>query len=358
MRVGVYAIALNEDDNVRGWLDAIGDQADHVLVADTGSTDPTRARLSARGVAVHDIAIRPFRFDGAWNAALALMPADLDVVVACSLDIRLPPDWRATLEREWPTAVGDRPVALQPWFEVNGMTWRHSFIHSRHGLHYRFPFHELLLPQRGEVLTAPSSMTFTHPDHGSRQTDPERNLELLRMAIAESPHELRHQHYYGRELMYAGRWNEAIPVLTGHATSTAWAPDRSESWVYVGDCMKESMPTVEVPTGPYRMATIVSPDRREGWVKLAELCRLQAKWSECLDAAEHALAITTKHRHFNWPWAWGTEPADCAALACLFLGRYEDAILYGKQALELEPDNERLKVNLADYERHAAAMSA
>lgn len=353
MRIGVYAIALNEEPNVAGWADAIDNKADHVLIADTGSTDQTRDLAHARGIAVHEIALRPFRFDDAWNAALALMPADIEVCVAISLDVRLPPGWRATLESEW-HASG--PTMLRPWFDVDGLTWRWPFVHSRHGLRYRFPFHELLLPVVGDAHHIDSSMTFTHVGDGSRQTDIERNLALLRTAIAENPHDLRQQHYYGRELMYAGRWNEAIAILAGHAASDAWAPDRSESWIYVGDCMVESMPIIEVPDGPYRMATRVSPDRRETWVKLATLYRKQSRWSECLAAATHALSIVERTAHFNHGWAWGPEAADCAALASLFLGRYANAVAFGETALALEPDNERLVRNLEDYRAQADVM--
>lgn len=349
MRVGVYAIALNEADNVGGWATAIDNKADHVLIADTGSTDQTRDLARERGIEVHELALRPFRFDDAWNAALALMPADIEVCVAISLDVRLPDGWRATLESEW-SAQG--PTMLRPWFDVNGLTWRWPFVHSRYGLRYRFPFHELLLPVEGSAHHIDSAMTFTHMGEGTRQTDHERNLALLRIAIAENPHDLRQLHYYGRELMYACRWNDAIAVLTGHAASDAWGPDRSESWIYVGDCMVESMPIVEVPDGPYRMATRVSPDRRETWVKLATLYRKQSRWTECLAAATRALEIVTRHEHFNHAWAWGPEAADCAALASLFLGHYADAVRYGEIALALEPGNERLKVNLLDYEQH------
>src|SRR5258708_33154724 len=53
------------------------------------------------GVAVHRISIRPWRFDDARNAAMALIPADVDVCCTMDMDRFLEPGWRAKLEAAW-----------------------------------------------------------------------------------------------------------------------------------------------------------------------------------------------------------------------------------------------------------------
>ena len=63
MKVAVYTIALNESAHVERWANSAGD-ADYRVVADTGSTDDTVERLTAAGVMVNRIAIRPWRFAG------------------------------------------------------------------------------------------------------------------------------------------------------------------------------------------------------------------------------------------------------------------------------------------------------
>ena len=78
MKVAVYTIALNEAANAQRWADSAAD-ADYRIVADTGSSDDTVERLTRAGVTVHQIAIRPWRFDDARNAAMALIPDDVDV---------------------------------------------------------------------------------------------------------------------------------------------------------------------------------------------------------------------------------------------------------------------------------------
>ena len=86
MKIAVYAIALNEEKHVMRWLEATKD-ADVRLVADTGSTDKTVQLLQgAPNVIVHQISVQPFRFDDARNAALALLPADVDMCLSLDLD--------------------------------------------------------------------------------------------------------------------------------------------------------------------------------------------------------------------------------------------------------------------------------
>ena len=87
MKVCVYAIALNEA-HFAARLAASCREADMVLVADTGSTDDTVAALRAEGVVVESISVKPWRFDDARNAALALIPDDIDVCISAYLAAR------------------------------------------------------------------------------------------------------------------------------------------------------------------------------------------------------------------------------------------------------------------------------
>ena len=49
--------------------------------------------------------------------------------------------------------------------------------------------------------------------------------------------------------------------------------------------------------------------------------------------------------------SWGEEPFDHAALAAYHLGMYERAVVYGQEALDMNPTNARLLTNLAFYEQ-------
>jgi hypothetical protein len=52
--------------------------ADIILIGDTGSTDDTVQLSQQHGAKVVDIRIKPWRFDKAREAVLALLPDDVD----------------------------------------------------------------------------------------------------------------------------------------------------------------------------------------------------------------------------------------------------------------------------------------
>jgi glycosyltransferase involved in cell wall biosynthesis len=81
MKVAVYTIALNEAKHVKRWYEASKD-ADYHLIADTGSTDETVKIAKKLGINVYTISIKPWRFDDARNAALALIPDDVDYCIS------------------------------------------------------------------------------------------------------------------------------------------------------------------------------------------------------------------------------------------------------------------------------------
>lgn len=200
MKIAAYAIALNEHRNLPDWRTSTAD-ADLSLIVDTGSTDGTAELADAH------ITIRPFRFDDARNAALALIPADVDICIALDLDERLSDGWRAALETAW------TPTANNAWisFNFNG-DWflQNNRVHSRHGWRWKHPCHEALVRSIGGDLNAvhaPEVRMVHQPD----TSKPRPNyLELLAWGQWEDPTSTRMLHYYGRELMFQGYPRDAI----------------------------------------------------------------------------------------------------------------------------------------------------
>jgi glycosyltransferase involved in cell wall biosynthesis len=80
LKIAVYAISKNEEQFVERFCASCKD-ADLVLIADTGSTDGTVEKARECGASVYSIHISPWRFDLARNAALALVPSDIDICI-------------------------------------------------------------------------------------------------------------------------------------------------------------------------------------------------------------------------------------------------------------------------------------
>lgn len=209
MKIAVYTICKNEEHNARRWLSTTKD-ADLRVIVDTGSTDLTLHRLSINSVSVvtGSISIEPFRFDDARNAALALVPPDMDVCVSLDMDEVLSPNWRSVIEHQW----GELQSCKAAWFDFNygGTSFlQNTRIHSRHGWRWKYPYHEGIYPNmEGPASVALSGLTITHkpPKWKAR---PNIALRNLAWGLFENPGDLRMLHYYGRELLWNGYFKEA-----------------------------------------------------------------------------------------------------------------------------------------------------
>ena len=106
MKVAVYSIAKDEAAHVERWASSAAD-ADHIVLLDTGSTDGTPDVAEALGVDVWVRTFRPWRFDHARNAALALVPDDVDYCIALDLEgnaqFTLESDFKRALLENFPT---------------------------------------------------------------------------------------------------------------------------------------------------------------------------------------------------------------------------------------------------------------
>lgn len=80
MKISVYAICKNEEKFAARWAASM-QEADQVVVLDTGSTDGTVEQLRQAGVQVYEKKIEPWRFDVARNEALALVDDDTDICI-------------------------------------------------------------------------------------------------------------------------------------------------------------------------------------------------------------------------------------------------------------------------------------
>ncbi len=100
LKICVYAICKNEASFVDSWMDSMN-EADIIVVTDTGSEDDTVEKLKERGAIVYVDIVKPWRFDVARNISLDHVPEDVDICVCTDLDERFEPGWRKRLEEAW-----------------------------------------------------------------------------------------------------------------------------------------------------------------------------------------------------------------------------------------------------------------
>ena len=148
MKIVVYTISKNEEKFVSRFVNSMN-EADDIIVLDTGSTDKTVAKLKEYGVTVYEKKIIPWRFDTARNECLAYVPEDTDICIAADLDEVFVPGWRQTLEEYWQKEKPTRVKYTYNWkLDEEGnpkVTFLANKIHSRQNYHWQNAVHEILV---------------------------------------------------------------------------------------------------------------------------------------------------------------------------------------------------------------------
>jgi tetratricopeptide (TPR) repeat protein len=343
LNICVYAISKNEEMFVERFCEAAKD-ADTVFIADTGSTDRTVAKAIECGADVAAIAINPWRFDDARNAALALIPRDVDVCVSLDLDEELQPGWREEIERVWTPGT----TRLRYGFDWGcGIIFHYEKIHARHGYRWLHPCHEYPVPYLIEERYAHTDMLMV-----VHKPDPTKSrgqyLPLLEMSVKEDPIDPRNAFYYARELSFHGHWQEAIAECERYLAlpGATWANERCYAYRVMARCWAE-LGDVEAALKAARMGVIEAPNTREPWCEIAKLCYREQRWAECYGAAKSALAIEQREWVYTVdPEVWGAMPHDYASIAAWNLGMRDEAIRQIGLAIEKNPTDERLQANM------------
>jgi glycosyltransferase involved in cell wall biosynthesis len=358
LKVAIYTIALNEAANVDRWADSVRD-ADYRIVVDTGSTDDTVERLMKAGVTVHRIAIRPWRFDTARNAAMALIPADVDICVTMDMDRFFEAGWRAKLEEVWTAETSalfckviyrasiDDPTPLRSWSAKN--------FHHRWGYRFNRPVHEALVYSGDREVTATCDQIVMYEVQDLSKETRNLYLPLMELAHQEDPDDAQICFWLGREYMWATQHERGCNLLERYLklpTST-WRDERSEAMRYLARMQPE------LRTTWLDRARVEAPYRREIWLGLAEELHSKSDWLNLFWACSNGIEKThPSGSYLDEASSWGFRLFDLGAIAAWRLNAMDLAVTWGRRALELQPGDKRLSDNLAFFIRRSEEVRA
>ena len=374
MKIVVYAIAHNEGKFVDRWMDSM-QEADAVVVLDTGSTDDTVAKLKSRGALVGITQYakwrtineykqiiaegkkKPWRFDWARNDSIDLANIrvpDADLLVCTDLDEVLLPGWRAKLEAAWQEAIATckNPTTAQYEYVWNfnpdgsdGTKFLYEKVHTPHSARWTHPVHEILSYGDGKRMVQVKGMRLEH--HADPTKSRGQYLHLLELSVEEAPNDDRNMHYLGREYMFYRRWEDSIRTLKRHLNmpSANWRAERAASMRFIARCYGE--------LGDYlrkeiwlRRAITEEPSQREAALELAEMMHAHKDWPALVRACEACLAVKErKMSYLTKAEAWGYRPHDLYSIGLWYTGHRKEAIRENMRALELNPNDERLRNN-------------
>jgi len=348
MKIAVYAISKNEENFVKKFCES-AKGADLILIADTGSTDKTVELARECGAVVHEICITPWRFDKARDAALALVPRDIDVCISLDLDEMLEPGWREEIERVWTEGVTRMSYKFD-WSQ--GIVFFSQKIHARHGYFWKHPCHEYPVPDPRikEVWANTDKLLVTH--HPDPTKSRSQYMDILKVAVAEDKECPRNAFYYARELFFYSQWEEAIAALHKYLAlpGATWANERAYAMRLIGKC-HANLKQIPEAFKWSRLAVAEDPTVRETWLDLAMLAYSQNAWNECLAASVAAIDIKDRQLIYTAdPASWGERPYDFASIAAWNLGMKDRAIEFCKKALEFNPTDTRMLNNLKTME--------
>ena len=324
-------------------------EADEIYVLDTGSTDNTVEKLKSHGINVKVEEIKPWRFDVARNKSLDLVPLDTDICVCTDLDEVLNSGWRNELEKTWNNA--NRMRYKYNWALDNNneplVTFLYEKIHDRKHYKWVYPVHEVLeCDLENEQVSINTNIVLNHyPDKNKSRSS---YLPLLELSVEENPENDRNLHYLGREYMYYEKWNEAIDTLERHLNlkSSTWKDERAASMRFIARSYMGLKRTMDAKMW-LEKAIEEAPYLRESYLELAFLKYYQKNYTESYHYAHQALSITEKsNSYINEPFAWDYHVYDLLSILSFELHFYEEAFLYAKKALQLNPKDKRIRNNV------------
>lgn len=345
-RIGVYSLAKNESRHVEAWA-AATIAADVRVVTDTGSTDETVGLLEAAGVTVARSYVLPWRWDVAWTQALCNLPPDLDIAFRIDLDERPQPGWREAIEAAWDGTANN--LLYDYWWSMTEkgeplLRFWCDRVHARSGFRWMQATHEGLVCWSGEKRQkrCEGLVVEHHRDAGKVHKS---DLELLRVAVRESPQDARARWYLAREMDYAGM-PTAAAEFAGYLRMAGGNPhERSYAFRRLASLTGEAR--------HLDAAAKESPAEPDAWERLALAAHHRGDWAASLELAERAIAAPVS-THASDPVSKG-RAHELASIALWKLGRRADALPHAKSAAAQLHWDERIVANAAAMEQQVTA---
>ncbi len=367
-KICVYAICKDEKHFVDRWLDSM-QEADYIVVLDTGSTDGTFEALKAdkRVTAVEQKVIKPWRFDVARNESMKLIPEDANILICTDLDEILRPGWAKTLREKWKEGYHVRGNYQYIWSHTEtgepGRVFVYDKIHDRNWK-WAFPVHEMLVDTAGRDGQYISEHTILIWDEIVLEhfPDPTKSrssyLPLLELRAKENPDDYYGLFYLSHEYNYRGMYDKSINLLKRLVSDFGYKFSTTEiaaAYLFLGDDYRE-LGDKQMALYYYNLGIQAEPTFRECYLNAAEVYNELQMYDAAV--AYVKMALKKGWRHYVWVErdnSYKGQPADILSIAYYYLAMSEEAeeriqMLqranhYMNEALQYKPQDERLLFN-------------
>lgn len=360
LKICVYAICKNEEKFVDRWVESLKDEADCVVVLDTGSTDSTVEKLKAYEpfvtVKQYDYFKESgiFRFDKARNDSMKLIPIDTDICVVFDLD-QVPRKGWSEIVRE---SISWGNMEVHGYIidhdengnELNRWESRNVHVNSPFYIWTRIIHEGIEYYGKERKYNTVFREEFVIDHYPDNKKDRSLYKTLLEYAVQEYPRDPYYAIYLGIELNRRYSRTEAAKAFRRALSDCNFANSKDIEYQI---CIN----LANVTDSNYE--AIISLDRaKEIGIKSRRLYKTYADIYEAMgekDKAMHSLVEALKIESYSSDWTDDFYLYTGYIEDKLSLFYYYDkndsltAIEYCAKALKLDPNNERIKTNMKFY---------
>lgn len=350
--VSLCMIVKNEEDVLERCLKSVAGLVDEIIIVDTGSTDRTREIATHFTNQIFDF---PWQDDFSAARNEAFSHASMDYCMWLDADdVFLEEDQKAFLNLK-ETLDPTVSVVMAPYhtgFDERGRVtfsyYRERLIKNRAGMCWVGAVHEVVTPV-GNVLY--SDFAVTH--RKTRPSDPDRNLRIYQAQLAAGKQlEPRQQFYYGRELYYHHRWEEALDVFERFLEEgQGWVENNIDACCHCAYCHKELGHEQAALATLFRSFTYDRP-RAEVCCEIGNCFLRQERYQQA--AYWYALALTCarddRRGGFVSPDCYGYLPCIQLCVCYSHLGDQKRAETFNELAAACKPDSSAVLHNRAIFQ--------
>lgn len=280
-KIAVYAICKDEAANVSAFLANVK-HADQVVLLDTGSSDETPQLIVSESkklgvnVTYDEVLVDPFSFSIARNMAMNLVEKDIEYMLFLDLDERLSDGWKDKLcsalqsvadQVSKPTSVNLEMIFSRDDQGNPVHVYEQMKVHTR-DYKWMYSCHEVLVENNPKATFLTCRCKDVKVTHLKDESKPRSSyLSMLENDVG-SIGDQRSLYYYGRELYYNERYEDAIVLMTAAVESKkAWKAQTAMSYAIMADCYA-ALGQQELVIPSLYNAALLNPMHPDHWYDL------------------------------------------------------------------------------------------
>ncbi len=333
--ISLCMIVKNEEKLLGRALSSIAPAVEEIIIADTGSCDKTKEIAKKYGAKIFDF---PWQDSFCQARNFSFSKASMDYCMWMDADDWLPSDSLQKLLDLKASLSPQTHVVMLPYacgFSQDDtpslLYFRERIIKNHAGFSWEGLVHECITP-RGNIIYGDAQIWHLPPND---QCHTLRNLKIYekaqRLCLPFGP---RDRFYYGRELMSAGRYSQAIPLFTDVIEDdNAWKENRIQACADLSACFLSQNNPSQALEALFKSFVFDCP-RAHILCDLGDIFRERAQYSQAIFWYE--LALTCKEDQKSGAFirkdCYGYYPCVCLCVCYHAIGDLENALKYHKKS--------------------------